>query len=476
MKIFRSLLRSSHGAVELTIANLFMMALTLGLGMGRGIEADLQFLTEDLAAQSNFAASRLAAGHAHSANAIADNNILSVGSMAPLLAVQADNIVMDLNGAVYCGNSATPGIAPAAAALCAEYTANKPRALAKLAYLKGQQTSLWGSLEHLSGAMDKVAGFHGQEVINSTIAGIDPKSRVSYDDPTNSKETWSGRNAFTGCSLASKDALASTMPGEAFPQLLPNLFVGLPQAITAGLPALCPSTGPGTTMPKLPQLPEIPEVQQAADKECNDSQSHMRDQLDASKKAKTAKDDGGSVEDEGDPTFSSDVDAVVKCEPMQAMGKGAAKQVGGKGGAVVIRRGRELYACTFDHDQCKVKAVQKATADFLKKMGLPSIPSFGPLGGSTRSPGSANPSLSSDFCAGTSVSRAVDQTTAQIGENITKLMSFGQVNAPTGLRNDVSRSASGSWYFPSGRGPYTVVPPDQRGFVSAWRHSLSLCK
>ena len=68
---------------------------------------------------------------------------------------------------------------------------------------------------------------------------------MSFDDPTQTKDTWGSRNAFTGCSLASKDALASPMTGHAFPLLMPNMLIGLPQALISGLPALCASSGAG---------------------------------------------------------------------------------------------------------------------------------------------------------------------------------------------------------------------------------------
>lgn len=455
--------------MELTLAQLYLGALALGLGIGRGVEADLQFHTEDLTGEANYAASRLAAGHAHSANAIADNNVLAVASMAPRLAVEADNITMDANAAIACGNSATPAIAPAMAEICAQYAAGKPRALAKLAWIRTQQMSLWSSLEHLSGSMDKVAGAHGQADILSTIAAVDPTARVSFDDPTQTRDTWTSRNAFTGCALASKDAILSPMTGHAFPLLMPNMLVGLPQALVAGLPALCPSTGPGApSMPKPMKLPELPDISDKADKKCSDSQSNMQHQMAyaaASKKNTSANDD------QDDPTFSSDVDSLVKCTPMAASANGS-KKVGGAN-AFVIKRGKTTYACTFDRDECKEKALEEATAEFLKSLGLPSIPTFGLLGGSTRAPGAANPNISDDFRATASVQRPVDARTAQLAENVRYVMSFGQVRTPSELRDDVTRTSIGQWYFPAGLGTYAVVPPDQRGFVRAWRHALA---
>ncbi len=456
--------------MELTLSQLYLGALAIGLGVGRGVEADLQFHTEDLTGESNYAASRLAAGHAHSANAIADNNVLAVASMAPRLAVEADNITMDANAAIACGNSATPGIAPAMAEICAQYAAGKPRALAKLTWMRAQQMSLWGTLEHLSGSMDKVAGAHGQEDILSTIATVDPTARVSFDDPTQTRETWTGRNAFTSCALAAKDALVSPMTGHAFPVLMPNMLNGLPQALVAGLPALCASSGTGApSMPSPMKLPELPEISDKADKKCGDSQSNLQNQLEYAIAA--AKKKGSSNDDEQDPTFSSDVDALVKCTPM-APGENGKKGVG-SGGSFVIKRGKTLYSCTFNRDECKEKAVEEATAAFLKSMGLPSIPTFGLTGGSTRSPGAINPNISDDFRASATVQRPVDPRTAQLAENARYVMSFGQVQTPSELRQDVARTSIGQWYFPAGLGPYAVVPPDQRGFVRAWRHALA---
>lgn len=470
MRVLRRLFWSKSGAMELSLSQLYLGALTIGLGVGRGVEADLQFNTEDLTGSANYAASRLAAGHAHSANAIADNNVLAVAAMAPRLAVEADNITMDANGAIACGNSATPGIAPAMAEICAQYVAGKPRALAKLTWMRAQQMSLWSSLEQLSGSMDKVAGVHGQENILTTIAATDPTARVSFNDPTLTREIWSGRNAFTSCALAAKDALISPMTGHAFPVLMPNMLVGLPQALVAGLPALCASSGVGApSMPGPMKLPDLPDISSKADKKCGDSQSNLKNQLEYA--VAQAKKKGASTEDE-EPTFSSDVDSLVKCTEMAPSADGT-KRVSPSGNAFVIKRGKSLYSCTFDQDECKGKALEEATAAFLKSIGLPSIPTFGLTGGSTRSPGSVNPNISDDFRAMATVQRPVDSRTAQLAENVRYVMSFGQVQTPSELRQDVVRTSIGQWYFPAGVGPYSIVPPDQRGFVRAWRHALA---
>jgi len=259
-------------AMALTFAQVFLGALTVGIGLSRGVEADLAFHSEDLTGEANYAASRLAAGHAHATNAIADDNVLAVAAMAPRLAIEADNITMDMNAAIACPQPLTPGMQE----ICAAYTANKPRALAKLGWVRTQQTSMWQELETLSAAMDKVAGAHARDDIGATLHSLDPSAHVRFDDPTQLRETWTGRSAFTGCSLASKDALSSPMTGHAFPILMPNLLAGLPQALVAGLPsAMCPPL-PSGAPPKPVKLPEIPSVMEKAKKRCEDKQDKQR--------------------------------------------------------------------------------------------------------------------------------------------------------------------------------------------------------
>jgi hypothetical protein len=471
--------------MALTFAQVFLGAITVGLGLARGLEADLGFVGEDLTGESNYCASRLAAGHAHASNAIADNNVLAMAAMSPRLAVEADNIAMDSNAAVACPQAA---IDPVMAAVCAAYTANKPRALAALTWIRAQQMLLWGSLEQLSGAMDKVAGAHGQEDVLANISALDPASRVGFQDPTQSHETWTNRNSMVSCALASKDALLSPMNGHAFPMLMPNLLAGLPSALIAGLPAaLCPSMGSGGSggsgAPQPITFPQLPQVSQKAASRCGESQSHLRDQLRfASSKSGSTKGQAqdGQTQDPNlpneyaqYPTLSSDVAPFVKCVAMEP-GATPPPPSSGEPDSFVIRRGNKLYTCSFDRQSCFGKALQDESAAFLKSIGLPSIPTFSMIGGSTRAPGALSPNTSNDFRASCSVQRPVNPGMANIAESMRSFMSFGQVDTPSTLWQDVSRNSTGMWYFPSGApSPFAATPPYQRASVPAWKPALT---
>ena len=53
------------------------------------------------------------------------------------------------------------------------------------------------------------------------------------------------------------------------------------------------------------------------------------------------------------------------------------KKVASTANSFLIKRGRATYVCTLDQDQCKAKALEEATAAFLKSIGMPSIPTLG---------------------------------------------------------------------------------------------------
>lgn len=468
----RRLLRSTRGTMALTLSQAFLGAITVGIGLSRGIESDLSFHVEGLTAEANYAASRVAAGHAKASNAIADDNVLSAAAMGPRLAVEADNITMDENAKIACPRQSDAKMKQ----VCDEYTKNKPRAGAKLAWIREKQSSLWGSLEKLSGAMDKVAGAHGREDVQKTLGSLDPGARVRFDDPTESKEIWGSRSASTGCSIAKKDAIDTAMVGHAFPLLMPNLLEGLPRSLVSALPsALCPETsragggggggagGGAGASGGPPTLGDVPTVNEEADKECERIEENMRAQIAyASSSSSPSK---GAM-----PAFSSDVEPFVKCAvaTMSAPAKSDASS-----GTFVIRRGGQLVTCAFDRAECSKKKLESGSADFLKKLGLPKVPSFEAIGGSTRGPSAANPNESDDFRASASVERPVNSGTADIADAARAVMSFGGVEPSTTLRENAQRTATGKWYFPTGAGsPLAGVPRDQQGFVSGWKHSL----
>lgn len=435
--------------MALTMSQAFLGALTIGIGLSRGVESDVSFHVEDLTGEANYAASRIAAGHAKASNAIADDNVLAVAAMAPRLAVEADNVTMDESAKIACPQQSNPAMK----LVCDQYTANKPRALAKLAWIREKQTSLWSSLEKLSGAMDKLAGAHGRADVTTTLAGLDRGARVSFSDPTEKGDAWGSRSAGTGCSLASKDALGSPMTGHAFPLLMPNLLAGLPETLVGALPsALCPSQTEDGPI----SLGGIPAVADKAGASCKDAEDHLRAQLAY----------GGA-----NAKLSSDVEPFVTCvEGRRDTPLGKTTE-----GSVVftMRRKSKLLTCTFHRDECEKKNLESESSAFLKGLGLPTIPSFATIGGSTRSPGADDPNTSDQFRAGATVSRSVDGGMTDLSSAAMRIMSFGGFSEPAALDAPAARTSTGKWYFPSGsESPFASVPADQRSFVAAWKHAL----
>ena len=123
----RSLLRSSRGAIALTTAQMFIGAVSLGIGMFRGTEVNAAFHHETTLSHADYGASKLAADHARSANVVVNNNVTMGAIMGPRFGVEADNITMDANAAIACPtcpNSPTCKV-------CLQYKATKPRAKQK---------------------------------------------------------------------------------------------------------------------------------------------------------------------------------------------------------------------------------------------------------------------------------------------------------------------------------------------------------
>lgn len=447
----RSFLTADRGTMALTFGQAFIGVLTVGIGLSRGIEADVSVQTERLNGDANYGVSRVAAAHAKASNAIADNNVLAAAAMGPRLAVEADVITMDENGAIACPN-------PFMKEICAAYTAGRPRAAARLAWIRTAQMSLWASLELLSGAMHKVGAARAQLDVMRTLATVDPGARVKFDDPAATRDPFSDRSAGTGCTLAKHDALLSPMVGHAFPLLMPNLLAGLPQALVASLPlAMCPNTSAAGPI----SLPEIPSVSKRAKEDCDKRRDDMKNQVEQSG-------DGGSA-----PTFSREVEGLVSCTAGTTKKPLASQDVGSQGLSFVVKKNGKLYTCTFDDKECTKKRLESASADFLKGLGLSSIPSFAAIGGSTRSPGSSSPNDSDDFRAGVTVTEAPSRGTVAITDAARQLLTFGGAAGPTVLLRDIQRTSSAHWYFPTGAGnPLAIVPRDQQAFVAGWKHSL----
>jgi uncharacterized membrane protein YgcG len=469
--IARRILRSTRGTMALTLSQAFLGALTAGIGLSRGIEADLGFHVESLVGESNYASSRVGAGHARSSNAIADNNVVSVAAMAPRLAVEADNITMDENAKIACPQIFNPKMR----IICDQYTANKPRAKNKLDWIRDKQKSLWGSLEQLSGNMDKVAGAQAREDVTSNVKKMDPQAKMSFNDPTQKKSTWGKKNSSTACSLAKKDANKSQMVGHAFPQLMPNLLDHLPKALVSTLPGVMCKDGAGGGggsggassggaggggssgggMPSLPSMPQMPSSGDGstpgmqAEEECDRIEQEMKDQI------------AFGQANAKPPVFSSDVEPFVRCfDP--------AKKV----------------RCTFDRGACMKEKEEGGEESFIKSLGLSKMPDLGGLGGglggggggstggATRAPAASNPNESDDFRACSSASRAADSNMQQINDAVKTLITFSASQKSGGpLGQSASRESCGKWYFPNS-GPSGNTPKAEQPFVGAWKHAL----
>ena len=134
----RSLFRSTRGAMALTVSQMFIGAVSLGIGMFRGTEVNAAFHHETTLSHADYGASKLAADHARAANVVVNNNVTMGAIMGPRFGVEADNITMDANAAIACPtcpNSPTCKV-------CLQYKANKPRALAKQVWVRAKQQLL----------------------------------------------------------------------------------------------------------------------------------------------------------------------------------------------------------------------------------------------------------------------------------------------------------------------------------------------
>jgi hypothetical protein len=68
----------------------------------------------------------------------------------------------------------------------------------------------------------------------------------------------------------------------------------------------------------------------------------------------------------------------------------------------------------------------------------------------------------------------VDNTIAQINDNVTQLISFGnQTTQPKELRANHTYQATGKRYFPDAQGDFAGTPHDQQPFVAAWKYAMT---
>ena len=90
----RKLFRAQNGAMALTVSQMFIGAVSIGIGMFRGTEVHTAFHQESTLAHANYGASKLAADHARSANVVVNNNVTMGAIMGPRFAVETYDAVI----------------------------------------------------------------------------------------------------------------------------------------------------------------------------------------------------------------------------------------------------------------------------------------------------------------------------------------------------------------------------------------------
>ena len=479
----RNFLRDRRGAMALTVSQMFIGAVSLGIGMFRGTEVNAAFHHETTLGHADYGASKLAADHARSANVVVNNNVTMGAIMGPRFGVEADNITMDANAAIACPTCPYSSICK----VCIQYKANKPRALAKLVWVRAKQQLLWGTLGKLSGDIDKLAFQQGSGLINGDVAKADSKVKMRFEDPSQSGEIWGGSNADVACKLSMKDTLPSPVTGHAFPLLIsPNLLEGLPKVLVQAMPQMiCKATsavsnagggGGGGGGSDAPQLPQIKAVSDKTKADCKAIEDSMRCAVSA------ASGNAGACNDGEEPTISElpvsalggRVEIPSKAQPFvqcQAASPSSPLRMGG--GGYSYRNGSgAVVSCTFDRDKCEDKKLTENSDSFMREnLGLPKVVSnlASMLGGSeTRKPsqGTSNPK---NFCTCAFSEKPVDETMIGISDAVRTIASFGASDPSTALRKKREYRSCGRWYFPARNGEFAATPEDEQPFVAAWK-------
>lgn len=483
-----SLVRCTAGAMALTVSQMFLGAISLGIGMFRGTEVYTEFHHETLVAHANFGSSKLAADHARSANVVVNNNVIMTAIMGPRFGVEADNITMDGNAAIACPTCPKSSICH----VCKQYKKNKPRAVAKRSWVRAKQMAVWGSLGKLSNDIDRLASMQAGSLVTTDIQRADPRVSIRFEDPARNRDIWGGSNAAVACKLAVKDTLVSPVLGHAFPTLIsPNLLEGLPRVLVQAFPEiLCAAVEPGSE----PQL-ELAQIRSVADKtrdECRDFEDQMHCAIRAATGAIGACQPFGAAviqnlsgsprgSADGDrpngtssfrrPTkvvFPTDVEKFVTCQRASPM----APLQSTSGGYAYRDESGQFVTCTFEREKCNDKRLRENSDDYIRKeLGLPKIVGdvAAALGGSeTRQPRDR----AADFCACSYTARPVDETVIGISDAVRKIAGFGAASPSEALRRRREYRSCGTWYFPDRKGDFASVAADEQPFVAAWKWGL----
>jgi hypothetical protein len=476
----RSFFRSNRGTMALTVSQMFIGAVSLGIAMFRGTEVNAAFHHETTLSHADYGASKIAADHARSANVVVNDNVTMGAIMGPRFGIEADNITMDANAAIACPtcpNSPTCKV-------CIQYKANKPRAMAKLMWVRAKQQALWGTLGKLSGDVDKLAFQQASGLVTGDVSKADSKVKMRFEDPSSSGEIWGGGNSDVACNLAMKDTLPSPVTGHAFPVLIsPNLLEGLPKVLVQAMPQMiCKATsaaggggGGGGGGSDGPQLSQIKQVADQTRNDCKALEDSMRCAVAtaAGRAGSCSNDAAPEVADLSTPAskvaLPSKVEEFVSC---QTGSTSSPLQMSAAGGYAYRNQSGAVVSCTFDRAKCEDKKLTENSESFMRQaLGLPKVVSniASMLGGSeTRKPsqGGSNPQ---NFCTCSFSEKPVDETMIGISDAVRKIASFGAASPSDALRKKREYRSCGRWYFPARNGEFASTPEDEQPFVAAWK-------
>ena len=465
--------------MALTVSQMFIGAVSLGIAMFRGTEVNAAFHYETTLGHADYGASKVAADHARSANVVVNNNVTMGAIMGPRFGVEADNMTMDANAAIACPTCPTSPTCK----VCIQYKANKPRAMVKLVWVRAKQQLLWGTLGKLSGDIDKLAFQQASGLVTGDVAKADGKVKMRFADPSSSGEIWGGGNADVACQLAMKDTLLSPMTGHAFPILIsPNLLEGLPKVLVQAMPKMiCKATsaaanamGGGGGDNDGPQLPQLKAVADQTRADCKSLEESMRCSVAAASGNARSCDDGAEAEVAELPVGAARVQLPSKVQPFvqcQTASPSSPLRVSG-GGYSYRNGGGAIVTCSFDRAKCEDKKLSENSESFMRdQLGLPKIVSnlAQALGWSeTRKPssGGSNPK---NFCTCAYGEKPVDETMIGISDAVRGIASFGHSEPSSALRKKREYQSCGRWYFPARKGEFASTPDDEMPFVAAWK-------
>lgn len=468
--------------MALTVSQMFLGAVSLGIAMFRGTEANAAFHYESTLAHSDYAASKQAADHARSANIVVNNNVTMGAIMGPRFGVESDNITMDANAAIACPTCPYSSICK----VCKQYIQNKPRAVTKQVWVRAKQQMLWGTLGKLSGDMDKLSFQQAKGLITGDVSKFDSQVSLKFQDPSMNGDIWGGGNADVACKLASKDTLPSPVTGHAFdvPLIKPNLLEGLPKTLVQAMPQMiCKATsaaqgGGGGGSGDGPKLGQIKEINEQTKKDCKELEESVRCAVATAQGGSCgyAQDFGYQAEqvDLGTQAAARSVAIPSKAQEFVKCGSGGLQQISGGNGYSYRNGSGGMTTCTFDSAKCEDKKLEENSDGYLReKLGLPKMISnlAQSLGGSeTRKPSSGNSGgAPKDFCTCAQSSKPVNETMVGISDAVRRIASFGEAQPSEALRKKREYQSCGRWYFPKRNGEYAGTPEDEMPFVAAWK-------